>query len=52
MNVIVIVALVLAFAVLVIPGVMACYNHFNKAADKAAATSTRRHNGVMVHKAV
>jgi hypothetical protein len=51
MDTIVIVALVLAFAMCVIPGVMACYNYFGNRADVTAKTASR-HDKVLTRKAI
>jgi hypothetical protein len=51
MDMIVIAALVLAFAMCVIPGVMACYNYFGNRADATAKAANRR-DKVLAHKAV
>jgi hypothetical protein len=51
MDMIVIAALVLAFAMCVIPGVMASYNYFGNHID-ATAKTTNRHNKVLAHKAI
>ncbi len=52
MNIIVIAALVLAFAMCILPGVMACYSYFASHAGATAKTNTSRHHRVLAHKAV